>query len=403
MAENRICLNMIVKNESRIIERCIKSVYHLIDTWCIVDTGSTDGTQEIIKELLKDKPGELLERPWVNFGHNRNEALRFAEKWGEWTLLTDADMVLVDEGFDKSTLDLSYCGYDIIQDNHGTRYNNFRILNSSRDWKCIGVTHEYYSPSKGLQKRDVIKSLWFNDISDGGSKGDKFERDIALLEQGLKDEPENYRYMFYLAQSYRDSGQYEKAVEWYKTCAIHDKWDEEKFFAEYQAGYCMSFLPAKYSAEDISKQLMYAWLTRPWRVEPIYHLAMLYKDTNNWHQAYSLLRICASTPYPENDLLFIGAGIYEGMALDEFSIAAYWSGHYDEAVLACNQLLAEDAPYTHAHRGRILKNLWYSEKAMGKYTTENLFQFLKKTEEQVDTIEWNWLKETYETPKTLEI
>ena len=139
MAENRICLNMIVKNESRIIERCISSVYHLIDTWCIVDTGSTDGTQEIIKELLKDKPGELIEKPWVNFGHNRNEALELAERWGEWTLLTDADMVLVDEGFDKSTLDLSICGYDIIQENHGTRYNNFRILNSSKEWKILGM------------------------------------------------------------------------------------------------------------------------------------------------------------------------------------------------------------------------------------------------------------------------
>ena len=52
MATPKICLNMIVKNESKIIERCIKSVYHLIDTWCIVDTGSTDGTQEIIKNLL---------------------------------------------------------------------------------------------------------------------------------------------------------------------------------------------------------------------------------------------------------------------------------------------------------------------------------------------------------------
>ena len=86
---------MIVKNESKIIERCLKSVYHLIDTWCIVDTGSTDGTQDIIKEFLKDKPGELIERPWVNFGHNRNEALSLARRWGEWILLTDADMILV--------------------------------------------------------------------------------------------------------------------------------------------------------------------------------------------------------------------------------------------------------------------------------------------------------------------
>jgi glycosyltransferase involved in cell wall biosynthesis len=394
MAENRICLNMIVKNESRIIERCIKSVYHLIDTWCIVDTGSTDGTQEIIKELLKDKPGELIEKPWVNFGHNRNEALELAERWGEWTLLTDADMVLVDEGFDKTTLDTSICGYDIVQENHGTRYNNVRILNSSKEWACIGVTHEYYSPKNGMKNRDVIRKLWFNDISDGGSKGDKFERDIALLHQGLIDEPGNYRYMFYLAQSYRDTGQYEKAVEWYKTCAIHDKWDEEKFFAEYQAGWSMCHLPQTYSAEEISKQLMHAWLSRPWRIEPIYQLAMMYKDTQNWHQAYALLRICASTPYPENDLLFIGAALYEGQSLDEFSIAAYWAGHYTDAIVACNQLISEDTPFSRQHKNRIQKNLWYSEKAFGYYTTENLYKFFDNKKESLNYLIKNtWRKE----------
>ena len=394
MAENRICLNMIVKNESRIIERCIKSVYHLIDTWCIVDTGSTDGTQEIIKELLKDKPGELIEKPWVNFGHNRNEALRLAEKWGEWTLLTDADMVLVDEGFDKSTLDLSICGYDIVQENHGTRYNNFRILNSSKDWECIGVTHEYYSPKGGMKARGLIRQLWFNDISDGGSKGDKFERDIALLEQGLIDEPENYRYMFYLAQSYRDIGNYEKAVEWYKTCAIHDKWDEEKFFAEYQAGWCMCHLPQTYTAEEISKQLMHAWIMRPWRIEPIFQLAMMYKDTKNWHQAHALLRICASTPYPENDLLFIGAALYEGQSLDEFSIAAYWSGNYNDAIIGAKQLLSQECAYTNQHRVRIEKNLWYSERALGMHSNENLHKFFEAKKESLNYLIKNtWRQE----------
>ena len=42
-------------------------------------------------------------------------------------------------------------------------------------------------------------SIWIDDIGDGGSKGDKFERDIRLLKQGLEEEPNNGRYYFYLA------------------------------------------------------------------------------------------------------------------------------------------------------------------------------------------------------------
>jgi len=380
MSEKRICLNMIVKNESRIIERCIKSVYHLIDTWCIVDTGSTDGTQEIIKELLKDKPGELIEKPWVNFGHNRNEALKLAKKWGDWTLLTDADMVLVDNGFTKDQLNDDTCGYDVEQDNNGTRYYNFRLLNSNRDWECVGVTHEYYSPKKGLVKRNIISNLFFNDISDGGSKEDKFTRDIALLKKGLIDEPENHRYMFYLGQSYRDIGNYVESIEWYGKCAEITTWDEEKFFASYMMGWCMgasneTVKDNKYSLDEISSQLMKAWLLRPWRIEPIFQLAMEYKNRQMWHQAYSLLKICASTDYPSNDLLFITAVIYEGLSTDEFAVAAYWIGNYDESSSACQRLL--ETGYNHIHAARVRKNLWYAEHAKGTYSQENLKKYIE--------------------------
>jgi len=47
-----ICLCMIVKNEAAVIERCLASVRPLIDTWVISDTGSTDGTQDLIRADL---------------------------------------------------------------------------------------------------------------------------------------------------------------------------------------------------------------------------------------------------------------------------------------------------------------------------------------------------------------
>ncbi len=53
-----------------------------IDYWVVVDTGSTDGTQQIIKDFMaKHKiPGELFERPWVNFSHNRKRSIRIGRK-----------------------------------------------------------------------------------------------------------------------------------------------------------------------------------------------------------------------------------------------------------------------------------------------------------------------------------
>ena len=90
----KICLSMIVKNEASVIRRCLESVRPLIDYWIIVDTGSVDGTQDIIREFFQDIPGELHERPWVDFAHNRSEALALARNHGDYSLIIDADDVL---------------------------------------------------------------------------------------------------------------------------------------------------------------------------------------------------------------------------------------------------------------------------------------------------------------------
>src|SRR5690606_21344236 len=67
------------------------------------DTGSTDGTQELVRRTLGDLPGSLLEHDWVNFGHNREQALQAARELPEsrgddYVLWIDADEELVGAG-----------------------------------------------------------------------------------------------------------------------------------------------------------------------------------------------------------------------------------------------------------------------------------------------------------------
>ena len=73
----KICLNMIVKNESKIIERLLASVVGFIDEIFIVDTGSSDNTIEKITEFMKNNniEGEVLQHHFVNFGLTRSFAL----------------------------------------------------------------------------------------------------------------------------------------------------------------------------------------------------------------------------------------------------------------------------------------------------------------------------------------
>ena len=69
-----IALNIIVKNESHNIEKTLQNLCEYIpfDDWVIVDTGSTDGTQDLIKQLLNAKniAGELQQWEWNELRHN---------------------------------------------------------------------------------------------------------------------------------------------------------------------------------------------------------------------------------------------------------------------------------------------------------------------------------------------
>lgn len=69
-------LVMIVKNENATIATTLDSVKHDIDYWTIVDTGSTDGTQDTVEATMGGIPGQLLSEPFLDFSTTRNFALR---------------------------------------------------------------------------------------------------------------------------------------------------------------------------------------------------------------------------------------------------------------------------------------------------------------------------------------
>ena len=141
-----LCLNMIVKNESAVIERLLDSVIGIIDTYCICDTGSTDDTKGIIERYFasRNMKGRLIDLPFLDFGFNRNYALQAARDLASHVLLLDADMKLeIKPTFNKSNLTEKV--YTVRQGNSGFSYSNTRIVRTDVPVTCVGSTHEYYS------------------------------------------------------------------------------------------------------------------------------------------------------------------------------------------------------------------------------------------------------------------
>ena len=230
-----LCLNMIVKNESKIIIRLLESVSSIIDCYCICDTGSTDNTIELIQDFFKGKgiSGKIVEEPFKNFAYNRTFALKSCSGMSDYALLMDADMILEVRDFDKSRLSEadSFC---LLQGNDSFYYQNMRIVKNNGNFKYLGVTHEHVSTPPNNHNINIKKNeLFIRDVGDGGSKADKFERDIRLLLDGLKEEPNNVRYHFYLANSYKDSGHFSEAIDYYKKRLALGDWEQEVWYSYY--------------------------------------------------------------------------------------------------------------------------------------------------------------------------
>ena len=249
MTENnypKICLNMIVKNESKVILRLLNSVLLFVDSYCICDTGSTDNTIELIENFFKENniPGRIVKEPFRDFGYNRTFALKSCVGMpnSDYLLLLDADMVLrpntklCPKNFRKT---LTKDAYYIFQGTDAFYYKNVRILRNDLEYSYWGVTHEYVNTTPGAQYQEIDKDLLFiDDIGDGGAKSDKFERDIRLLLKGLEENPNNDRYTFYLANSYSNINENEKAIEYYKKRIEIGGWHQEVWFSYYSIGKC---------------------------------------------------------------------------------------------------------------------------------------------------------------------
>lgn len=341
----KICLNMIVKNESRVIVRLFDSVVNLIDGYCICDTGSTDNTVELITEYFRSKgiPGKVVQEPFRDFGYNRTFALQAARsmKDMDYVLLLDADMVLTGAYMEskenaqqfKSLLannnkDLYY----ICQGTPTYFYKNVRIVRNDMEFTYWGVTHEYVSTPPNTTTDSIDNSaLFINDIGDGGSKTDKFERDIRLLKKGLEELPDNDRYTFYLANSYRDAGHPQQAIDTYRKRIQIGGWIEETWQSYYNIGIC-------YKRMGETEKALNAWLEgydhHPKRIENLYEVIHHYRCNGKNRLAYFYYLLADRSRRQwgaSNDYLFLQKDVYDYKIDYELSIIGYYvnDDHYD--------------------------------------------------------------------------
>jgi glycosyltransferase involved in cell wall biosynthesis len=373
-----ICLVMIVKDEEDTMERCLKAVSPYIKYWVIVDTGSKDNTKEVITKTMTELgiPGELHERPWVNFEVNRTESLELAKGKCDYRWIIDADDTFNVENPNVNPfggLDKEPDCYQLLYKLNALQYHRAQLVRSDQNWVYKGVLHEYLhlEGKENINQGIVPNSYVIADISPlkrASSLEEKYANDAKILEEALVKEPENTRYQFYLAQSYRDSEQLAKAVEAYQKRIEMGGWEEEVYYSMYMVAKIKEKMGDS-SDEEIISLYSKAWEYRPNRLECVFHVMRKLRSQNRFLLSFSYGEVAIKTK-GTSDILFLEPEIWQWRLLDEYSLAAYYIGNPEIALEKTNSIV-NSSFFNSLHpeeKARLNKNIEFYKKGAEEKT-----------------------------------
>lgn len=336
MTKPLLCLSMIVKDEARGIRETLESVRGVVDTWCILDTGSTDDTQAIIRETMADIPGRLIDGTFRDFSTTRNEALDLARDAAEWILLLNGDDEVTESDGLREFLDTS------CDDWHDARilfgeidFRHPRLLRSSAPARYVGETHEALVGIDAAPTAAPLEILHGAKVRE--DKTARWELDLQLLRRAATEDPGNPRTIFYLAQTLECLGNFEAAHWTYVARIPMGGFREEVYEAIYRSAWCASI--AGWPRSYVESRLAEAHEMKPYRAEPLYRIGVGRLRLNLLDEAEPYL-LAAFERTPPNDRLFFDRTVYEWRAAEALAELAIRRENFPLAERALSHALA---------------------------------------------------------------
>jgi glycosyltransferase involved in cell wall biosynthesis len=363
----KLALNFICKDESHVIGKMLESCKTITDLIVVNDTGSTDGTQDIIRKFGEDNniPTYVFERPFDDFEKSRNHAMQKLRDvvqelgWdpnkvhGYWF---DCDETLViDSKFNKDQFvnDLYMINTFIGQMKY-TRNTFFKV---SKPFRWYGPIHEFIVCDDKNITSGLAENIHVDVKMTGASwQGDiptKYKNHAFVLEKYIDANRQDPRWIFYTAQSYHDSAsipdnreeneeRLRRALKYYKERVNRtDGYPEEMYYSQFRIGTIMRNLEEPWNLTH--QELLKAYNMDPMRGESIKIIIDYYLQMNEWNMAYLYSKFAKSNfhgknPYPQR-LLFVDEALYIWKFAEAHAAACFYTGRMDEAKASFTEIM----------------------------------------------------------------
>ena len=363
----KLILNTIVKNESHCILKMLESAAQISDAIVIADTGSTDGTQDLIRKFGEEKgiPTFVFDRPFDDFEKSRNFGMQKARDvvqelgWNPndcWTWWCDADeTIIVDPKFNKAQFnkDLFMINTYIGQ----MKYTRNTFARVSKPFKFYGPVHEFIiceekNITSGLAENvhvdvKMIGASWQGNIPA------KYKSHAFVLEKYIDENRQDPRWVFYTAQSYHDSAsipdnreeneeRLRRSIKYYRErVSRNDGYAEEIYYSQYRIGTIMRVLEEPWHLTH--QELLKAYAIDPLRGESIKTIIDYYLQIGEWNMAYLYTKFAkvnfhGKNPYPTR-LLFVDEALYTWKFLEAHCAASFYTGRQEEARAGYQEML----------------------------------------------------------------
>ncbi len=359
-----LVVSLMIKNEVHSIEDTLEPlVSGGITAYLIFDTGSTDGTLEVVEKFFKKHKqvkAVVKQEPFVDFSTSRNRALDLAKESfpkAEFIFMPDAEWILHDVpgllAFCEKERDSNLPSYMIRVLGGSLDYYSTRLVRANGPAHYVGKVHEVIIPATAVKAPDTVYLEQRCYEKGLAQSKERWKRDRTILEEAFLENPTDARTLFYLAQTCSCLEDYQSAYQYYLIRSKLKGWPEEDYMTLYRLAEVVEEL-AKTNQTYLPEMIYYymeAYNMRPTRAEPLVKIAEHYLRNGKYPLSYLYAEKATKIEYPSGDTLFVDKYMYDFTRYDILSQCAWYVDQKEVGYEALKKAIAyaPDAEYLKAN------------------------------------------------------